>query len=76
MSSRRLALTDDAERDIRGILRFGRDRWGADRADSYGRQLADALEQLRCFPEIGRRADHFAPHLRALTVGQHVVYDQ
>jgi toxin ParE1/3/4 len=74
MSSRRLDLTDAAERDIRGILRFSRGRWGPERGETYGRRLADALQRLQLFPERGRRADRFAPGLRAHTVGQHVVY--
>ena len=74
MSSRRLDLTDAAEQDIRGILRSTRSRWGDRRANAYERQLTDALEQLLRYPQLGRRADHFASDLRVHTVGQHVVF--
>jgi toxin ParE1/3/4 len=72
----RLDLTDVARQDLRDILRSTRARWGSRQGDAYQRQLTDAFERLLRFPDLGRRADRFAPNLRSHTVGQHVIYYQ
>ncbi len=73
-SSRRLDLAKDAERDVRGILRFTRTAWGERQRAVYAQQIADALEQLTRFPDLGERRDQISAGLRARPVEQHVIY--
>jgi plasmid stabilization system protein ParE len=60
MSSRRLELAEDAERDIRAILRFTRAKWGERQQRDYAQLISDAMELLTRFPDLGQRRDQFA----------------
>jgi len=48
-SFRRLALANDAERDIRGIPRFTRATWGERQRIEYAHRITDAMEKLMQF---------------------------
>jgi toxin ParE1/3/4 len=74
MSFRKLDLTEEAERDIRSILRFTRATWGVRQRDIYAQQLRSALNQLTRFPELGERQEFLPPEVRAHRAGQHVIY--
>lgn len=74
MSSRKLELTEEAELDIQGILRFTRATWGERKRHDYARQITNAMNEVTRFPGLGQRRDQIASGLRARRVGQHVIY--
>lgn len=76
MSYRKPEFTEEAERDMRSILRFTRATWGVRQRDIYAQQLRTALDQLTRFPELGERQELLPPEVRARPVGQHVIYYQ
>jgi toxin ParE1/3/4 len=74
MSFPELDLTEEAERDMRSILRFTRATWGVRQRDIYAQLLRTALDQLTRFPDLGERQEFLPPEVRARRVGQHVIY--
>jgi toxin ParE1/3/4 len=72
--SRRLVVRADAQADLRSVLLYTRDRWGADQVRRYRTQLNQAMRSLRVYPERGRTRDEYFLGCRTLAVEQHVVF--
>ncbi len=73
MSFPKLDLTEEAERDMRSILRFTRTTRGVRQRDIYAQQLQTALAELTRFPDLGERQEFLPAEIRARRVGQHVI---
>ena len=73
-SSRKLELTDEAESDVRTLLRYTNANWGAAQRDADAGRLMGALGELVVHPHLGLARDEIAAGLRILRVGQHVAY--
>jgi toxin ParE1/3/4 len=63
-----------AQRDFRTIIRYSLAVWGQRQSEAYRARIADALQELGAFPNLGRARDEIAPGLRSLTVADHVIY--
>ena len=73
-SSRRVRLTSEARDDLRELLQYSLQRWGATQRDEYKVLIRRSLRDLAEFPGIGRSRDDLAPGLRSHPVGQHIVF--
>lgn len=73
-SSRKLRFTTEAEADLRDILQFTGERWGARRRQAYAATLDAALLRLATFPGLGKQREELGPDLRGHPVGQHTVF--
>lgn len=67
----RLARVDLEDLRAHTVKTWGRMQWLA-----YYRQLAAALERISGDPGCGRDRSLFAPGMRSLDIGQHVVFFQ
>ena len=70
----RCALTPKAQADLDDIWNFTVARWGADQAEKYLRQLADAMAYVAADPERGRACDEVRAGYRKHAVGAHVLF--
>src|SRR5262245_30503889 len=73
-SSRKLEFTEDAELDLRSLLRYTNATWGPEQRDRYSDRLMGAVRDLLKHPHLGSARDDFAHGLRTLRVGQHVIF--
>lgn len=67
-------LTNAAAEDFEGILDFGIDTFGVERAVSYAEGLKDRFEDIAAHPERYPAVDHIAAHTRRSVYGAHAVY--
>lgn len=75
MSGRRpLILLPAARADIREILVYTREQWGAEQRRQYKDQLNRGIRALAEYPELGQQRDEFFVGCRSLIVQQHVVF--
>lgn len=68
-----LDLSPLARSDLRGILRYSEEQWGAARAEMYEEEIHSALETLCDLPRIGIRREGFAYDVRFYLMGSHVI---
>lgn len=73
MSSRYL-LSPAARADLEQIWDYTHDRWGADQAEEYLRELQHAIERAATNPRIGRPCDEIRPGYRKLAAGSHTLF--
>jgi len=71
---RPVVLTDEAQRDLRGIAARGRDDWGVEAAARHHAAILRQLELLGSFPLLGRIADDLAGGVREIGVPPHRAY--
>lgn len=78
MSARkpRLALSDNADRDLRNILVFTEQKWGKAQRRTYRQRFIEAFAELLRFPDLGLARSELGPGVRTYRVGQHVVIYQ
>ena len=78
MSARkpRLALSDNAERDLRNLLAFTEQQWGKAQRHTYRQRFIAAFAELLRFPDLGPARPELGQGIRAYRVGQHVVIYQ
>jgi len=72
----RLALSDNADRDLRNILVFTEQQWGKAQRRTYRQRFIEAFAELLRFPELGPARPELGQGIRARRVGQHVVIYQ
>jgi toxin ParE1/3/4 len=70
----RYALTPRAQADLDDIWNYTVARWGADQAEKYLRQVADAMAYVAADPERGRACHEVRAGYRKYAVGAHVVF--
>jgi len=70
----RYLLSPAAQADLEQICDYTRDRWGADPAEQYLRELQRAVERIAANPQIGRQCDEIRPGYRKLAAGSHTLF--
>jgi len=75
MSAPRLpvALAHEARADLHSIALYGLLSWSDEEVERYHARIADALDSLARFPQLGRREDDLPGEVRSIGVGQHRV---
>jgi toxin ParE1/3/4 len=74
MSSRSIDIGPLADEDIRDIIAYSAQTWGAARATEYVGLLSERVALLAKFPEQGTIVGPRYGDIRRLVVGRHVVY--
>jgi toxin ParE1/3/4 len=72
--SSRYVLSPAAQADLEQIWDYTHDRWGADQAEAYLRELQRAVERAATNPRIGRACDEIRPGYRKLAAGSHTLF--
>lgn len=72
----RYLLTPAAQADIEQIWEYTQERWDADQADGYNRELQHAIERAAAHPHIGRSCEDIRPGYFKIAVGSHVAFYQ
>ena len=70
-SNRRLTFTHRAESDLREILQYSLDMWGAERRDAYAKTLANAIDRIATFPMLGQARHELGSDVRSIAAGMH-----
>ncbi len=70
----RYVLTPAARADLDQIWDYTADRWDADQAEKYLREVQRAIERVVDNPGIGRSCDEVRPGYRKHVVGTHTLY--
>jgi toxin ParE1/3/4 len=68
----RIVISKPAKSDLRAIVRFTVERWGANQAVTYVQGLRACFEVLANDSGIGRSCDGISPDLRRHEHGKHV----
>jgi len=71
---RRLEFTPRARRDIEEIFDYSVERFGADKAEAYIRDIQRAAETIAEDPRRGLACDEIRPGYRKFSVGSHVLF--
>jgi plasmid stabilization system protein ParE len=67
-------LTQAADADLRAIIRYTRDEWGAEQARSYARALEQAIQALADHPQRHRTLPQVHPDVRIARYRQHLIF--
>ena len=70
----RLLWSDDAERDLLWIWRYGASKWSATKADDHLREINLSCNRLLRNPNLGRARDELVPELRSILISPHVAF--
>lgn len=73
-SSLKLRFSARARRELRAILQYSLESWGAAQRDAYAAAINSTLTSLTMYPELGRSRDEFGAGVRSLPIEQHVIY--
>jgi toxin ParE1/3/4 len=69
----RYLLSPAAQADLEQIWDYTCQRWDADQAEAYLRELQHAIERAAANPRIGRACDEIRPGYRKLAAGSHTL---
>ena len=69
-----MRLSVDARQDMRGVIAFTLESFGADQATGYENAFFDAFERIAEFPEVAPAPNQNAPAERVLLVGSHRIW--
>ena len=70
----RYLLSPAARADLEDVWDYTCERWNADQAQVYVREIQHAIERIADSPMIGRACDDVRPGYRKDAVGSHVLY--
>jgi toxin ParE1/3/4 len=70
----RYLLSPAAQADLEQIWDYTHDRWGADEAEEYLRELQRAIERAAANPPIDRACGETRPGHRRLVAGSHTLF--
>ncbi|RDH75640.1 type II toxin-antitoxin system RelE/ParE family toxin [Mycolicibacterium moriokaense] len=70
----RYVLSPAAQADLEDIFDYTCERWSADQAESYVREIQRAIERIAHSPFIGRSCDEVRAGYRRCAVGSHTLY--
>lgn len=70
----RYLLSPAAQADLGQIWDYTNDRWDANQADTYLRDLQRAIELAAASPRIGTACEEIRPGYRKLAAGAHVLF--
>ncbi len=73
MSVSQWRLSSDARRDLRGIARYTKKRWGKEQVDRYNMVLDATFDRLVEYPESGRERPSLRAGMRIMPVERHLV---
>ncbi|MCX2930506.1 type II toxin-antitoxin system RelE/ParE family toxin [Mycobacterium sp. CVI_P3] len=71
---RSYVLSPAARADLEEIWDYTSERWGADQAEEYVREIQRAVERIVDNPLIGRACDDVRPGYRKHPVASHTLY--
>ncbi|MEQ8404998.1 MAG: type II toxin-antitoxin system RelE/ParE family toxin [Oceanicaulis sp.] len=69
-----IRLSRRARADLEDVRTFTRARWGADQWLAYYKKIVHAFELIAAQPEQGRDRSLFAPGMRSINCGRHVIF--
>jgi plasmid stabilization system protein ParE len=67
-------LTDDAEADLRGIIRYTRKEWGAEQVRTYVAKLKADIARVAAGQGVFKELDALYPALRMARCEHHYVF--
>jgi toxin ParE1/3/4 len=70
----RYLLSPAAQSDLEHIWDYTRQRWDADQAEEYLRELQRAIERAAANPRVGRSCDEIRPGYLKLVAGSHMLF--
>ena len=70
----RYRLTPAAQRDLSSIWDFSEERWDAQQAERYVREIQAAIERIAADPLRGRTVDDIREGYRRYAIGSHLVF--
>jgi toxin ParE1/3/4 len=70
----RYLLSPAAQLDLEQIWDYTCDRWDADQAEEYLRELQRTIERAAANPRIGRVCDEVRPGYYKLAAGSHMLF--
>ena len=70
----RIEFADEALADLRSIIAYSVDHWGAAQARKYVAGLRSFCAELAAVPAIGKEAGWLMPGLRSFPYQSHVIY--
>ena len=70
----RVEFADEARADIRSIITYTIDHWGARQARGYVAGLRKFCAELAVMPAVGTDASWLAPGMRRFPFESHVIY--
>ncbi|QQV77252.1 type II toxin-antitoxin system RelE/ParE family toxin [Sphingomonas aliaeris] len=70
----RIEVSDEAQDELLGILRYGYDMFGEDASEAYLRGFDNAFALIVVHPAIGTLHDHVRPPIRSLPYGSHRIF--
>lgn len=70
----RYRLTPSAQRDLSSIWDYTEDRWDAEQAAKYIREIWAALELVADRPELGRSREELREGYRSYVAGSHIIF--
>lgn len=71
---KRYRLSHRAKADLDDIWDYSQEKWGADQAAAYHRQIRDALDMIAEQPELGWADDSIRTGYRRRSAGSHVIF--
>ena len=74
---RRLIIAATARKDVRGLLLYTLQQWGATQRTHYKSEIDGALELITDHPFIGTRRNELGAEVRSRKIGQkgqHIIY--
>ncbi|MGQ0671337.1 MAG: type II toxin-antitoxin system RelE/ParE family toxin [Hyphomicrobium sp.] len=72
--TRRFALRPRARRDLDDIWDYSQERWGADRAEAYMRDLWRAMQAIAADPRRGQPCDDVRTGYRKYRAASHMIF--
>ena len=67
-------LSPLAEADLNDMFDYSLDRWGVRQAETYLRQIYEAVEAVAVTPKIGRSCDQIRAGYWRYPAGSHVIF--
>lgn len=76
MSAHRLTiiLTDEAQDDLNSIALYGLLNWGTAQTERYHLRIADVLDPLARFPQMGQPTEDVAADVWSFGIGHHRIF--
>jgi len=69
-----LRLSKSAKRDLKGISRYTKEKWGAENEEQYLNALFDRFEQIREDPSRWKFRPELFPDSQTASSGKHLIF--
>jgi toxin ParE1/3/4 len=70
---RRVRLSPDARDDLKDILKYSSQQWGARQGEQYRERLLDGIDEIAIFPLIGRSRPEYGEEVRSRKISSYSV---